>query len=226
MWCLPTHKRPEKLMRLVRSLEGSDQGEHVIVLIWRHDPRMNDYAVVFRDLPRSWDVWLTEERWCGEKLNLAFDRFPDETFYGLLTDDIQLRTPSMMARLAEEARAGRFAWPNDSVHGPRAATHPCAPGKLLRALGFWAHPQYPHNYLDTILYRVATAVGLTKYRSDLFLDTNHPDGNWRHPEWDETYADAVAENARAQRDFYRFESEELPKLIQQVKDVYAQRVAA
>lgn len=226
MWCLPTHKRPEKLRRFVASMADDDRLEHVLLMVWRHDPRLRDYAGVFMDMPKTWDVWLTEERLCGEKLNLAFDRFPDEEFYGLLTDDIMLRTPGMLGELKMEAKLGRFAWPNDGIHGPRLATHPCAPGKMLKALGFWAHPLFPHNGLDTVLYRVSEAMGLSKYRADLHIETPHPNGVQHNPEWDETYAEAAELNAKAVDTMYAFQQRGLPELINQVRSVYEQRKVA
>lgn len=223
MWVLPTHKRPEKLRRFLESMTHIDQEEHVLLLVNREDPRMGDYAAVFMNLPRAWDVWLTEEVTCGEKMNLAFDRFPDEPFYGLLTDDVALGTIGMLQELKQEALQGNFAWPDDGIHGPRMATHPCAPGKMIRAMGFWAHPHFPQNGLDTVMYRVSENLGLSRYREDLKLVVRHPNGVQHNPEWDETYADAAPLNVQAIDAMYRFEEKELPQLLRQVRSVYEQR---
>lgn len=227
MWCLPTHKRPEKLRRFLSHLAGQDREEHVMLILWRNDPRLPDYAPVLRELPRTWDVHITDQRTCGAKLQMVFERFPTEGFYGFLADDITIGSVGILGELRKDALAGRFAWPNDGVHGPRGATHPCAPGDFLRALGFWAHPRFPHNGFDTILYRVAEALGLSRYRSDLHIIHHHPftvvapENGWKHEEWDETYDDAREMNSKAIDDMYDFQANELPKLIDKVKAVYA-----
>jgi len=211
---------------MVESVQGVDREEHVVVLVAYNDPRLLDYAATFAVLPRAWDVWLTDNFSCGRALNHAFDRFPDEPFYGFLADDITLDTPGMLGELREEALNGYFAWPNDGVHGPRMSTHPAAPGKMLRAMGFWAHPLFPHNGLDTVMYRVSESLGLSRFREDLILTHHHPFAAHRPDEWDETYDDAREDNSKAIDLMARFEQEGLPQLLRQVRSVYEQKVCA
>lgn len=221
MWCLPTYKRPQKLRRFLHAMAPQDRGEVVLLMIWRNDPMMKEYQELFGELPSGWEVILTPGKTCGEKLNHAFDLFPEEPFYGLLADDTVLASAGMLHELKMEAMNGRFAWPNDGVHGPRMATHPCAPGKMIRALGFWAHPRFPQNGLDVILYRVSEALSLSKYRSDLHLIHFHPSVHLE--EFDEVYAEARGVNSQAEVDMYDFQADVLPQLIAKVKSVYAQK---
>lgn len=210
-------------MRLVRSMAPSDAAEDVTVMVWKDDPRANDYARVMSDFPSHWNVWFCQERLCGEKLNAFFHGFPNADFYGFLSDDVQIGTSGMLVELKKEALAGKLAWPNDGVHGPRMATHPVAPGWFLRELGFWAHPEFPHNGLDTVLYYVAEACGFGCYRSDLRLIVRHPTATGNIEEDDETYRDARDMNNKAIDTMYRVQHEQLPHLVDKVRKAYGQR---
>lgn len=220
MWCLPTHKRPEKLLRFVASLAPMDWDENVVLMLWRDDPRRDDYARIFDRLPRAWDVWICPERLCGDKLNAAFRAFPNERFYGFLSDDIQLGTHGMLKQLRMEAENGHFTWPNDDIHGARLATHPVAPGDFIRALGFWAHPEFPHNGLDTVLYYVAECLGIGKFRGDLNIIVRHPTATGHIDEDDETYRDAREMNQKAIDTMYKFQDNKLAHLVQRMRDTY------
>jgi len=226
MWFLPTHKRPEKLKRFLGTVAGPDRDESVMLILWKNDPRLHDYADAFRHMPSNWDVWVQEERLCGPKLQNAFKCFPEERTYGFLADDTGLGSVGMLGELRREAEQGVLAWPNDGIHGPRMATHPCASGEFLRKLGFWAHPNFPHNGFDTILYYIAESIGVGKYRVDLNLIHWHPfkevtPGNgWNHAEWDETYDEAREMNTKAIDAMYDFQERVLPGLVDRMRREY------
>jgi len=210
LWVLPTHKRPEKLRRFIDSMSSTDLRARVMLVIWGLDPRLKDYNKI--KLPGHWQTWISKERLCGEKMNAVYELYADEDFYGLLTDDVQLGTPGMLQELRREAVHGRFAWPDDGVHGARLATHPVAPAAMLHALGFWAHPKFPHWGLDKVLTRVAEALDICCYREDLKLIVRHPDAGFPE-EIDETYREAEPLNAAAIDNMAEFERVELPRLI-------------
>ena len=221
MWVLPTHKRPRKLVRFLNTFGDQDLLERVTLVLWNGDPYLNEYDKVFKELPKTWDVVVGTERLMGEKLNAMFRSNPTAPFYGILTDDILLATPNMLPELRREAESGKFTWPDDGVHGPRMSTHPVAPGRLIRALGYWGHPDLPQNGLDLVLYRVATALDILKYRGDLKLQVFHPMVNGMDD--DETYHDAVDYNARAVDRIVQFEAQELKPLIESVRNRYGQK---
>jgi len=219
MWILPTHKRPHKLLRFIRSMGEEDKKEFVLLMVWKDDPFRDDYAETMREAPKSWEMYICPERLCGEKMNAAVNIFKGEKFYGFLADDIRIGTPGMLPLLRAAALRGKFAWPNDGVHEIRLSTHPVAPGNFIRTLGFWAHPKFPHNGQDLILYRVATALDICEYRPDLRYIVRHPSLGDKE-EMDETYRDALAMNQQAANDMYSFEEKELQPLIQRVKEAY------
>lgn len=186
MWCLPTHKRPEKLQRFIDSLRGSDLNEPILLVLWKDDPRLADYNKM--TLPKQWTTFYGEQRLCRDKMNQAFAMWQHDSFYGLLTDDIELATPGMLKTLREAAESGKFVWPNDGYWFEKLATHPVAPGELIRALGFWAHPDFPHNGIDSVLYIVAQELGLAHYMPECQIKVTHP--AFGTAPADETYAEA------------------------------------
>lgn len=193
MWCLPTHKRPEKLKLFLDSLSGVDSDEKVLLMIWREDPRKEDYLRM--DFPDSWSVYVGAEQFCRDKMNKAFAIYPNEAFYGLLTDDIRLLTPGMLFKMRREAEKGKFVWPDDGIWHERLSTHPVVWGEFVRALGFWAHPQFVHNGIDSVLFIIAQELGLSKYMGECRIEVLHP--SFGTAETDETYIEGKALN----RDF-------------------------
>lgn len=212
-----------KLMRFVDSMGDEDRKENVALVLWRNDPMLYHYSDVLNVIPRTWEVYIGPERSCGAKLNAMFHTRPNEDFYGFLSDDVEIGTPNMLPILAREAVGGKFAWPNDGVHEIRMSSHPVAPGKLIRALGWWAHPEFPHNGLDLVLYRVANALDICAYMSDLRLIVRHP--SLLNGEKDDTHIDAEPYNALWEKRRYEFEERDLPHLIKRVKVAYGQATA-
>jgi hypothetical protein len=210
MWCLPTHKRPEKLQRLIDSLGDEDREEQVIVVPYMYEPRIRDYHLM--TLPPRWVLIPSPALSCGDKLNWAFHLFNDESFYGFLSDDIQLATPNMLKPMRQAAESGRFAWPDDGVHGLRLATHPVCPGNLLRILKFWAHPDFPHDGLDVVLYKVATNSIPFEYFANFKLRTEKCD--------DETFREGRELSKGAIDRLVKWEHEEMQQLIDKVRSNY------
>lgn len=185
MWCLPTHKRPEKLKRLIDSVSIEDFREEVLVMVWGGDPRLDDYCKM--DFPKSWMLYIGKEQFCRDKLNKAFVVFPHEKFYGLLTDDIVLATPGILTKLRQGAESGKFVWPDDGQWHEKLATHPVVPGNFLRALGFWAHSDFPHNGIDSVLFIMAKELGILQYMPECKITVLHP--LFGTAAMDETYED-------------------------------------
>lgn len=219
-WLVPTHARPEKLMRLAASVQGTDVGVPVTVLVWENDPKRDEYAKL--TLPPGWSVVVGPAEYCGEKMNWYFKQNPHDQFYGFLGDDVQIATPGLMTDVARVAGDWNVAYPNDGVHEHKLATHFCCGGEFVRACGWWTHPTLKHNYIDYLLMEIAgwPEVGLLRYVDWHRLIVRHP--YISHPEeFDETYQKAVAVNELADI-YYRkiLDSGELTRARTRVMEAY------
>jgi hypothetical protein len=153
-------------------MSEKDRQEPVWLMVWDGDPCRDRYLKL--SLPKNWNIHVGREEWCGEKMNRLFELFPREPFYGFLSDDVELETPDMLAELGKSAVPNLVVYPDDGVHGPTLCTHPVIGGDLVRAMRCWAHPLFPQDFLDLIIYDVGDYLGLLYYRPEFRIKVRHP----------------------------------------------------
>ena len=185
MFVIPSHNRLNKLKQLVDSFGVEDLRLPVMVVVCDRDPSHQEYLKV--KWPRSWQVHVAEGEYtyCGEKMNWAFERLPDAKFYGHLCDDVLIGTQNKLHELVEDAGDWYIAYPNDGKYHGDLTCFPVSGGKLTRLWGWWAHPLFKHNCLDSVIDDIGRTLGLLKYRKDIEYVVKHP--LFGDAEWDDTY---------------------------------------
>jgi hypothetical protein len=107
-------------------------------------------------------------------VNAFFERFPDEPWYGVISDDSIVRTEGWSERLVAAAGSAGFAnsadgWQADKrMHGATVIG-----GDLVRALGYIAPPGTKHSYSDDALEHLARALGNWTYVPDVTVEHVH-----------------------------------------------------
>jgi hypothetical protein len=198
MWVIPSHGRPGWLKRLADSFGPLDLKEPVTVILCEKDAKVREYLRI--KWPDSWNIWVAsgETTYCAEKLNFAFNRMPNERFYGHLCDDVWLLTQDMLPQLSEAAGDWKVSYPSDGIYDDQPEgiiCFPCMGGKLVRAIGWWAHPALKHNCIDSVWTDIARTLGLVVDMRHLKLGMTHPAN--RAAEWDDTYRRVEAINLEA-----------------------------
>ncbi len=174
MWLCASRGRPERLKEMCKSWEETvTKPSKLTVRLDEDDPVLREYFE--KTWPKSWNLYVDAPlRGAAQSHAWAFERFPNEPFYGALGDDIILHTPGWNKTLEAEAGAWHLAYPDDGVQGKKLATHPCIGGDLLRALGYWALPQLHHFYVDTTLHVIAAHLKLLRYCPHVLFEHKHP----------------------------------------------------
>ncbi len=171
-WFCPTFQRPERLRNLADSWEKCEPTTPLYVRVWENDPRKEDYFS--QEWPETWHLYEGKAEWCGEAMNEFLERYPDETRYGFIGDDIVLRTEGGLGILDKFAGNMGVAFPNDGLQRHELCTHFSCGGRFIRALGFWAHPNFPHHYLDGVIYALADGIKMLRYCPDVRFEHQHP----------------------------------------------------
>ena len=174
MWLCASRGRPERLMEMCKSWEATvTKPSKLIIRLDEDDPDLRDY---FNKLwPENWHFYVeTPLRGAAQSHAWAFEKFPNEPFYGALGDDIILHTPGWNKTLEAEAGAWHLAYPDDGFQHGKLATHPCVGGDLLRALDYWAIPGLCHYYVDTTLHVIAAHLKLLRYCPHVSFEHMHP----------------------------------------------------
>lgn len=166
MHILPTRGRPKGLQRFFD--EGKPEQPGVVVI--EKDQRALYAGVRF---PQGWNLLVREEReGYVHAANAAFDAFPNEPWYGMVSDDSVGRTPHWDSLLAAAAVPNRLVWPNDLYRG--RCTFPCIGGELCRAAGWFVYPLLWHSYCDTVWFDLQQKLGIAGgYMEDVVLEHMH-----------------------------------------------------
>jgi hypothetical protein len=174
MWVIPSHGRVKRLKELIESMGPLDRQEPFAVVTCDMDPAVYEYEAM--TLPEGWKLVMAqgEYSYCGEKMNFALQHFPDAKFYGHICDDVLIGTPDKLPELSHDAGDWHMSFPDDGIYSGRLICFPCSGGELIRAMGFWAHPDLKHNCLDSVLDDVGRTCGLLKPRLDIRYIIKHP----------------------------------------------------
>jgi hypothetical protein len=184
MWICPSKGRPERLKEFSKSWPANVP---VKVILAEDDSRLVSYPTI--PWPDTWTFDVCPLRGVGPTLEWVFQKYPQESFYGLLGDDVVLEHghPDSLVALAGE---WFLAFPDDGVQGHRLATHPVLGGKLVRAVGRLAPEVFYHSYIDTYWDCLARSTSMLRYNPQVRYEHRHP---VKYPElMDDTYRESMS----------------------------------
>src|SRR5581483_5622720 len=209
MWVLPTYGRPERCQAALDSIAACGGSSRGIVVI---DGDSSEGYWQLR-LPENWHSELlpTNVGVC-EALNTIFRAYPNEPWYGFISDDSIVRTRGFEAPLVTAAGRTGFANSADGwqahkrMHGAVVFG-----GDLLRALGWWAPPGLRHSFVDDAWEFLGHALGNWARVPQVLIEHHHFGNN--KAERDATYDAAYASAKEDQATFYRLRRDELPAAV-------------
>lgn len=171
MLILPTMGRPQNLERFVSlyHLRKCSLPVHV-VLDAADAENYKDVA-----LPSHFKVICAPAKTrLGDIYNMIFRDFPDEDFYGMVSDDCIPETDEWDVRLRDACLYDKVSWPCDGFVNERMPTFPFFGGDLVRNLGFWSPGDMQHWYTDNAWGDIAYGLGKAAYQANIKLIHQHP----------------------------------------------------
>jgi hypothetical protein len=169
MWFCPTRHRPLLAQRMLDACIDTDMQSRGLVLI---DGEGQDYAAL--QPPQNWAVLATGTHLelCGV-LQRAFALYPDEPFYGIISDDDVPRTRGWDRALETEAGRWYMASAYNLHMAPPRLGAGAFGGELIRAMGFWALPGLVHLYSDDVWEHIGHTLDLIRFRADVLIEHLH-----------------------------------------------------
>jgi len=190
MWFLPSRGRPERLQQALDKLIEAGTASPGLIVLDGEDPAR--YAGL--RLPEGWLLKFLPNDMGGvaRVWNWCVDTYPDLPWYGMITDDLHVRTPGWDVKLIEAAGSRNIASANDgwqaNANVGQGRMHGAAVfgGDLIRTVGYWAPRGMIHNCVDDLWEAVGRQFQCWVTLMDVMTEHMHP-GNGKAG-LDETYA--------------------------------------
>lgn len=195
MFICPTRGRPDNLRRLVRAVLDTADNPHLpwLVRIDDDDPRLDDYRRI--NLPVGWKMEIGPRISCTPVFNEGFHKFPNEPWYGLMSDDQMPVTRHWDSTLIGAAGSDKMAYGADGIRDEAIAGMPIIGGDLARSIGWLQLPGLKRLYGDDALQLVMKRRNALVYCADVLIEHWHFSNG--KAAMDETYAKPEAQEDRA-----------------------------
>lgn len=180
MWFLPSKGRPKSCQMVLDAMVDCGCIGAGVVYANEDDAQLPDYYAL--RLPHGWTVATVGPGVIGlaEKVRQSFRDYPDEDWYGLITDDTVPATFDFESRMIDAA--GKWGivstddgWKaNADVRLGRMTGAAVFGGDLLRALGFWLPEEFVHLYVDDVWEFIGRELGVWTVLMDILVTHDHP----------------------------------------------------
>lgn len=168
MWFLITRNRPRATEALIEAMRAAGEIPKVSVMV---DGPMYDIK-----WPTHWNIHNSFGHLEMQgALNALLAMYPNEPFYGILTDTHRPQTLGWASKLSEAAGRGSIAICNTTKHrmnprtGLRRVTTMAIGGDLVRAIGWLWLDKVVHLYGDDAWEDIGYALNAVKYLPDVVI---------------------------------------------------------
>lgn len=220
MWILPTYNRPESLKNCLEQIKKIGISTNILVIV-QGIKKMKDYYLAIESLGSDFPVrviYLLENIGFCAALNYAFDRNPNEPWYGVFGDDEYVYTQGWDTKLIEAAESNKIAHGCDKdINNGRLHTYNVFGGELVRAVGYFAPQGLWHWYFDDVWERLAAECDLKRPVPEVV--TEHRHYLYGKSPKDRTYLAAEEKAKDDEVIFRKWFSEEYPGAVTRINKI-------
>ena len=211
MIIFPTKGRPQLLKRALKCCEDTGVTERIL-LVFNEDDRKNYEEKYTASFPID-ELIIPAGSRLNDCFNKAVEAYPNEPYYGQVSDDCTPETPKWDVKLRDACVPDKIAWPCDSLGSGKLPGFAFLGGDLVRKMGFFYPHTIKHWYTDNFLGAIVNKMGNGVYLPHIMLRHRHMVNGLA--ERDATYENQPDHNADglAYADFLREEFEGLCKKI-------------
>lgn len=170
MWILPSRFRPHNLLRLIDTWVLTGASTPVELCIDFDDHFLDQYESMV--IPSNWCIFVGHREPLSVIYNNAYERHPDELWYGFIADDVVPITNGWDIKLIEAAGSDGMAVPagGETTGG---CPHFVLGGDLVRSVGWLSLPGLDRLYIDTVWGDIAKSRGVFGNVPDVTLEHRH-----------------------------------------------------
>lgn len=171
MWILPSRGRPALLKEFITAWHKTKASTNLLLILDFDDPQLDEYRKL--KLPETWSLQISARSTLTETYNQAFKKYPDQPWYGGLSDDVIPQTDYWDKELIKSCMPNLIAYPNDLLRGAELCTFLVIGGDLVREMGFFILPGLNRLYGDNVWLTIGRKRNALRYRSDIILEHRH-----------------------------------------------------
>lgn len=175
----PTRHRPQNALRLTESFNETtsyarlifsvDEDAGPMLSAYTADLEWQDRIGVFRHPGEHGTGFVKPLNWVVDRAGWAGE------FYGFVGDDHVFRTSSWETKVEAAFHAGAdVVYGDDLLVGDRIPTAVFLRRELVRALGWFAPPQFSHLNADCCWKDIGESLGTLRYLPDVVIEHLHP----------------------------------------------------
>lgn len=211
MLILPTKGRPSNLRRFISAYTDTYATIPIHVIFDAEDAHV--YNTV--DTPSHWKRVSAPSGSClGDIFSLIFKKYPNESYYGMVADDVIPETSGWDVIMAEICQPNKIVWGADGLQNENLPVHPFIGGDLLRKLGWWAAPGLKHWFVDNVWKNLADSLECGVYLPQVKMTHMHYING--RASLDRTYREQP-NHGDDQRSYQEFMSKRFPDIINALK---------
>jgi hypothetical protein len=188
MWTFATRNRLSNCKRFINSWHETQASSSVYVRLDQDDPALD--ALTALPWPKEFTINIGPRARLGQAMQEMFARYPTESWYGILADDVIPKTVRWDQRLIDAAGANKISCANEVHEKQIRICHPCVGGDLVRLVGCFAIPTVRHFGTDTLWECIHHCCDLNNKLHDVVLE--HAHFNFGQSELDQTYMESQA----------------------------------
>lgn len=183
MWILASHKRPHNVKRFFQNYLRTGGSTPGIVCIDETDPQIAEYKSL--KFPKGWGLKVYPEMSMVDRVNTAFNEYPNKEWYGNIDDDSVPTTNGWDRRLVEAAGKNKVAHCYNGCSNEKLVCQHVTGGELARKIGWLLLPTTKRIFGDNAYTDMAKKLGEVVYLPDVRLEQYHF-SNGKAP-FDKTY---------------------------------------
>ena len=161
MWILPSRGRPASLKRFFDAYRATGADSPGLVCLDNDDATLDEYLKIA--LPHYWNWDIDAPIGLGVRCNAAYGKFPNEPWYGLISDDVLPKSLRWDEILIAKAANDGMAYGSDGIVEAAQFTHGVLGGDLVRDLGWIILPGLQRIYGDNVLTEIGKERGVLSF---------------------------------------------------------------
>jgi hypothetical protein len=214
MWVLPTRSRVSNCQRFIKTWHDTKADSFVYVRLDDDDPDLDKLLAL--PWPDQFEITVGSRARIRVAMEEMFQKYPNESFYGFLADDVIPKTQHWDRRLIEVAAPSDISYANEVWEKQIRICFPCVGGDLVRFVGFFGLPVVDHWGVDTLWERLHHHFKRKNRQEDVILE--HAHFNFNQSEIDQTYQDSQALKSKDRAAYDKWMSENFEQLTVKIQE--------